>query len=310
MMEPERTPTISPPLPPPSLNALQRVIESAVIAVVSSATLYVVGSVYVEAFYGRMSIDANALDLAPPYIALQATHVVDSLLDYPIALLVFFLIYRFLLARGHWWRAWYETVRHRFGRLFLLVANAVVVAPLVISAIRAGDAAGTLYGNSIVSEVSKLMEQFGVALIAYVLWLSFGPRLLILFEIRQRKILPIALLFALYLLDALIATAHGAALDAELLMTGRSGISFAAIVTPAENAPPSFPTTGLIFVAARNWNYFFVERQPIPPSPRPTSHMVPFDWVKTIELRRINDAELELEPFMLGEDEFGTPLAP
>jgi hypothetical protein len=309
-MEPEPTTVISPLAPPAVLAGMQRVIESAVIAVTASATLYVVGSVYVEAYYGRMSIDANALDLAPPYIALQATHVIESLLQYPVTLVVFYLLYRFILARAHWWRAWYDTIQQRFGRLFLLVANAVIVAPLVVAAIQAGDDPGTIFGISIVSEVAKLMEQLGVALIAYVLWLSFGPRGLILTEIRQRKLLPIALLFALYLLDALIATAHGAALDAELLMTGKSGSSVAAVVTLAENAPQILPSSGLIFVAARNWNYFFVEQQPVPPSRRPTSHMVPFDWVKAIELRRLNDAALELEPFMFGEEAFGTPFPP
>jgi hypothetical protein len=297
-------------LPAPSFAALQRVVESAVIAVVSSATLYVVGSVYVEAYYGRMSIDANALDLAPPYIALQAIHVVESLLQYPITLLIFYLIYRFALSRAQWWHAWYEAVQHRFGRLFLLVANAIIVAPLVVAAIRAGDDPSTLYGNSVVSEASKLMEQFGVAMIAYILWLSFGPRDLILSQIRQRKVIPIALLFALYLLDALIATAHGAALDAELLMTGKSGSSVEAVLTLTDAAPPGLPSSGLLFVAARNWNYFLVERQPAPPSPRPTAHMIPFDWVKSIELRRVNNAEIELQPFMLGEQEFGTPFAP
>ena len=65
----------------PSFGPAQRVIESLVIAVVTSTGLFLVGSVYIEAYYSRMSIDATSLDLAPPYIALQAAHVVQSLIE-------------------------------------------------------------------------------------------------------------------------------------------------------------------------------------------------------------------------------------
>src|SRR3712207_7331017 len=46
--------------------------------------------------------------------------------------------------------------------------------------------------------------------------------------------IPIVLLFALYLLDALIATANGAAHDAELLMTGEADSSIAVEFTRSE----------------------------------------------------------------------------
>jgi hypothetical protein len=64
----------------------RKLIESVIIAVITSTGVYLVGSIYTEAYFGRMSIDAVALDLPPPYIALQATHAVQSLLVYPVVL--------------------------------------------------------------------------------------------------------------------------------------------------------------------------------------------------------------------------------
>ena len=55
-----------------------------VIAVGASTGLYLVGSVYTGSYYGRMSMEGTALDLTPPFIALQAAHVVESLLQYPL----------------------------------------------------------------------------------------------------------------------------------------------------------------------------------------------------------------------------------
>ena len=54
--------------------------------IATSTGVYLVGSVYTDDYYGRMSIDANALDLTPPFIALQAFHVLQSLLVYPVLL--------------------------------------------------------------------------------------------------------------------------------------------------------------------------------------------------------------------------------
>src|SRR5215208_6157947 len=50
------------------LGPAQRFIEAAAIAVVTSTGLYLVGSVYTDAYYGRMSIEVTSLDLSPPYI--------------------------------------------------------------------------------------------------------------------------------------------------------------------------------------------------------------------------------------------------
>ncbi len=280
----------------PNLGEARRVVESVIIAVITSTGLYLVGSVYTESYYGRMSIDAASLDLAPPFIALQSLHVVQSLLEYPGTLLLFYLIYRFVFSHREWWHVWHDRVRQRFGRLFLLVVNLLVVSPLVVAAIQAGNDLGAVYSSSVLSEVSELMEKFGVATIAYVLWLSFGPRLLILSEIRQRRLLPIALLFGLYLFDSLIATSHGAAFDAELLMTGASDSAIAVSFTLAEDATTTLPDAELILAIARGGNYYVVERQPMPPSTRPVAYAVPSGAVDMVRLQRINEADVELAP--------------
>jgi hypothetical protein len=280
----------------PNLGEARRVVESVIIAVITSTGLYLVGSVYTESYYGRMSIDAASLDLAPPFIALQSLHVVQSLLEYPGTLLLFYLIYRFVFSHREWWHVWHDRVRQRFGRLFLLVVNLLVVSPLVVAAIQAGNDLGAVYSSSVLSEVSELMEKFGVATIAYVLWLSFGPRLLILSEIRQRRLLPIALLFGLYLFDSLIATSHGAAFDAELLMTGASDSAITVSFTLAEDATTTLPDAELILAIARGGNYYVVERQPMPPSTRPVAYAVPSGAVDMVRLQRINEADVELAP--------------
>jgi hypothetical protein len=291
----------------PTFVAARRLVESVVVAVATSTGLYLVGSVYTEAYFGRLSIDAAMLDFAPPYIALQATHVVSSLLQYPVTLLVLYLLYRFLLSRARWWRTWYDVVHQRFGRLFLLVVNLLIVSPLVIAAIRAGTNAGVIFSSSILSEVSELMESFGLALLAYVVWLSFGPRVLILAEIRQHKLIPITLLFVLYLLDALITTADGAALDAALLMTGESDASIAVSFTLANDVRATLPDAELILIAARNGNYYVVERQPFPPNDRPVTYVVPFDAVDQARMQRINAAGSELDDIVLTIGEDATP---
>lgn len=273
----------------------QRLIESVVIAAATSTGLYLVGSVYTEAYFGRMSIDVSSLDLSPPYIALQSTHVLPSLLQYPLTLLTFFVIYRLLTPQMHRLISLYHGMRQRFGRLFLLLINVAVVSPLIIAAIRAGGASLLVQSSAIVSEIAELMDSFGVLMIGYVIWLSFGPRQFILSEIRQRKLVPILLLSMLYLLDSLIATAHGAALDAEMLMTGNSDSSIAITFTMANEQPGPASADGLLLVTMRNGHYFVVERQPLPPSRRPVAYVVPFDEVRSAAMQRVNRADLELD---------------
>src|SRR5215211_2633074 len=295
----------------PVFGTTQRVIESAIIAVATSTGLYLVGSVYTDAYFSRMSIEVTSLDLAPPFIALQSAHVLESLLEYPSALLFFYLIYRVLTSRIPRLRSWYDRARQRFGRLFLLIVNLLIVSPLLVSAVQAGIDAGFSASSSVLSEVTGLMASFGSLLVFYVIWLSFGPRQVILTQIRERKLIPIVLLAALYLLDALIATAHGAVGDAELLMSGESDSSIEVVFTMARGVRNTLPSSGLLLVTARNGNYYVVERQPFPPSGRPVAYVVPFDSVDSARTQRVNDADLAIDD-LVDEimDELATPTAP
>jgi hypothetical protein len=293
------------------LGPAQRFIEAAAIAVVTSTGLYLVGSVYTDAYYGRMSIEVTSLDLSPPFITLQAAHALESLLEYPLALIFFYLLYRVLTSRIPRLRSWYDRARQRFGRLFLLIVNVVIVSPLVIAAIEAGINAGISSTSSVLSEVTGLMGSLGSLLLFYVIWLSFGPRQVIIAQIRQRKLIPIVLLSALYLLDALIATANGAAVDAELLLTGDADSSIEVVFTMTEGVRNTLPSSGLLLVTARNGNYYVVERQDSPPSGRPVAYVVPFDSVDSARTQRVNEANPQFED-LVDEimDEFATPTAP
>ena len=62
-------------------EAARRVLESVIIAIITSTGLYLVGSVYSEAYYGRMSIEVSALDLTP--LCGPAGRAGVSLLEYP-----------------------------------------------------------------------------------------------------------------------------------------------------------------------------------------------------------------------------------
>lgn len=292
----------------PALGAARRAVESIVIALVTSTGLYLIGSVYLEAFYGRMSIDAAALDFAPPYVALQAFHVLQRLLQYPVSLMIFYFIYRALASRTTRLRTWYDSVQRRLGRLFLLIINLIIVSPLLAAAIRAGNDLDLIHASSVLSEVAELMETFGVILFFYVIWLSLGPRLTLLTQIRQHRVIPIALLFTLYLLDALVATGHSAARDAELLMTGQSDSSVVVEFTLADDVRATLPDTELLLVTTRLGNFYAVERQPIPPSTRPVTFVIPTGSVDSARLQRITDADIELWEMELMEEMFGTPI--
>jgi hypothetical protein len=292
-------------------GAAQRVIESAVIAVATSTGLYLIGSVYTDAYFSRLSIEVTSLDLAPPFIALQSAHVLESLLEYPFALLFFYLLYRLLTSRIPRLRSWYDRARQRLGRLFLLTVNLVIVSPLLIAAARAGIDAGLTGASTVLGDVAGLMGTFGSLLFFYMIWLSFGPRQTIFSQIRERKIIPIALLASMYLLDALIATADGAAADAELLLTGEAESSIEVVFTMTEGVRDTLPSSGLLLVTARNGNYYVVERQPVPPSRRPVAYIVPFDSVDSARTQRVNEADLQLEDLMDEfMDELATPSAP
>ena len=138
----------------PVFGSAQRVVESAVIAVATSTGLYLVGSVYTDAYFGRMSIEVTSLDLAPPFSALQSAHVLEALLEYPIALLFFYLLYRLLTSRIPRLRSWYDRARQRFGRLLLLIVNLVIVSPLLAASVQAGIDAGLNASSSVLGDIS------------------------------------------------------------------------------------------------------------------------------------------------------------
>jgi hypothetical protein len=295
----------------PVFGAAQRIIESAVIAVVTSTGLYLIGSVYTDAYYGRMSIEATTLDLSPPFIALQSAHVLQSLIEYPSAILFFYMLYRLLVSRWPQLRTWYDRAQQRFGRVFLLIVNVLIVAPLLAAALEAGIDEGIAGTTSVLSEVVGLMGTVAALLLFYLIWLSFGPRQTLVSQLRAHKLIPIALVFALYLLDALVSTANGASFDAELLMTGEADSSIEIHFRLKNEARDTLPDSGLILVTARNGSYYVVERQPIPPSGRPVSYAVPFGMVRTVRTQRVNEADPELEDVMIEiMEEIGTPTPP
>jgi hypothetical protein len=300
--------TASPALAPrATFEAARRVVESVVIAVATSTGLYLVGSVYVAAFYDRMSIEVTALDLAPPYIALQAVHVMESLLNYPLALLLVYVIARAITTRFPTTRTWPARLDQRFGRLALLIANVAIISPLLLPMWSAVDDPALADTNSVLSEVASMMVTTGIIFVCYLIWLSLGPRQVILTPIREHKLLPIALLFALYLLDALVTTAHDAAADAEILMTGVSDSSIAVTFTMA-NGVAALPNADLILVTVRNGHYFVVERQPVPPSPRPIAYAIPVRAVDAIRMQRTNEAAPAVDDFEYSQ--WATPAGP
>ncbi len=292
----------------PALGAARRAVESIVIALVTSTGLYLIGSVYLESFYGRMSIDAAALDFAPPYVALQAFHVLQALLQYPVSLMIFYFIYRALASRTNRLHSWYDSIQRRLGRLFLLIINLIIVSPLLAAAIRAGSDMKLIYASSVLSEVAELMETFGVILLFYVIWLSLGPRLNLLTQIREHRMIPIALLATLYLLDALVATGGSAARDAELLMTGQSDSSVVVEFTLADDVRDTLPDTELLLVTTRLGNFYAVERQPLPPGPRPVTYVIPSGSVDSARMQRITDADVELWELDFIDEMFSTPI--
>jgi hypothetical protein len=269
-----------------AMETAHRIVEPIVIAVVSSTGVYLVGSVYTEAYYGRMSIDAAALDLSPLTIALQAVHVVQSLLLYPGLVLVLYVLHRVVVARLPRARAWLGRQHQGIGRLVLLVVNGLIILPLILAAAAAGANRTLIQTNSVLSEVASLMQFTGFVLVVYVLWLSLGPRRLLLADLQRRRVVPIVLVFLLYLLGALVNTADRARANAERLMTGVSDASVA--ITFAMAPGRALPTSAdLLLVTIRNDHYFVVERQPDPPSRTPVALAIPIGVVDAVTMERV-----------------------
>lgn len=265
-----------------------------IIALVTSTGLYLVGSVYTDAYYGRMSIEVTSLDLPPTFIGLQSTHVLQGVLEYPSTLLIIYLLARRLSSWTRWLQARFELARRRFERPLLLLTNLIVILPLVLDAVQSVSQ-GWIPASSAVSEISNLLSNVVIILVIYAVWLSLGPRQLIFSQIRQRKIVPIALVGVAYLTSALITTADSGAQAAELFLLGTSDASLGIEFTIRHDVPVPLPETELLLVAARNSNYFVVERQSFPPSGRPVSYVVPFDAVEFAHVQRLNPAPLMLD---------------
>ena len=311
-MASERPTAAAPEAAPASESgeARRRLAESVILALVTSTGLYLVGSVYADAYYGRMSIEFTSLDLPPTYVGLQSMHMLQSLIAYPLTVLVWYLLARLLSSRMRWVRSWHDRARHRFERAVLLVTNLIVIAPLVVDAVR-NVAERPVVDGSVVSEVSALLINIAIVLVVYVLWLSLGPRATIFSQIRQRKLIPIGLVGMAYLTGALIATTYSGGQAAEFFMLGISDASLAVEFTMREGLPPVDTEAELLLVAARNGNYFVVERQGFPPDPRPSAFIIPFGSVEVARMRRVTDAGLELIDFLdprLWEE--ATPITP
>lgn len=286
----------------------RKFIESVIIAVVTSTGVYLVGSIYTETYFGRMSIDAVALDLPPPYIALQAVHAVQSLLVYPVVLLLLYLLDRFTAARLPRARSWLGRLADRLGWFAFLAVNLMVVLPLVLAAESAGSNRALIQTTSALSEAVSLMQFVALALVAYVVWLSLAQRAFLLAELKAHHTLPMALVAAIILLGALINTADRARTNAERLMTGASDTSLAVTLTMADERP--LPSDQLIFVAMRNSHYFVVERQPDPPSLTPRAFAVPYRAVEAVEFERVNPAPPSDKGFILSFDGSGEAPGP
>ena len=304
---PETTSLLAGSLPAvPGFGAAQRLVESVLLAAITSTGLYLVGSVYIDAYFGRMSMDATSLDLAPPYVALQAMHVLPSLLEYPITLGIVVGIYRLLRRRLERAHDAYDWMRRRMGRVFLFLINLVVVSPLLLATIRSMMDPLTMMSASVVGEVTELMRVFGGLLFFYVIWLSFSARRDVLGELRHRRWMPIVLLGMLYLLDALIASAHGAAQDAELLMSGYSASSMAITFDDPTGELDDLAQKELLLVITRNGMFYVVERQPYPASAQPVAYMIPGDQIVKARVQRVVPATQEL----VEETPDGSPIVP
>jgi hypothetical protein len=272
------------PVPASSLETVRRIAESVIIAVISSAGLYLVGSVYVDAYYGRLAIEPNSLDLSPPYVALQSIHALWGLLDYPLLLLLAFTLYRVLASPSRRSGQWLEPARKRFPRLLPALANIIVVAPLLLrAAVSLRDQ--ELPHRSALAEITSVLGYVGLILLVYVLWLGWDQRRFLLPEIQARKLVPIALVFTAYFLSALVTTGVVAELAAVDLLTGASPASLRVTFVTKPGVLPDLAGQELLLVAARNGAYYVVVRESSPPSPWATSYAIPLSSVEAVRVR-------------------------
>jgi hypothetical protein len=278
------------PVSKPTLETARRIAESLIIAAVSSAGLYLVGTVYTDAYYGRLSIEVNSLDLAPPYVALQSVHALWGLLEYPLILLLLYVLYRTFASPARRLVPWLTQTGRRFPRLLPILANLAVVAPLLLDAL-VSFRERELPHRSVLTEVTSVLRYAGLVLLLYVTWLGWSQRRFLVSEVRARKLVPITLVFLVYLLSSLAATGIVAELAAVDLLTDASDASLRVEFVTKPGVLPELAGKELILVTARNGAYYTVVREPFPPSQQPTSYVVPFTAVEAARVGRFNDDE-------------------
>ena len=268
---------------PSSLETLRRVSESVIIAAISSVALYLVGFVYVDAYYGRLSLEILPVDLPTPYVAMQSIHAVWGLLSYPLTLLIAIVLYRVLADPARGSGQWLAHARERWPRLLPVLANLLVVAPLLL---KAGESwqAGELAHRSVLTEITSVLGYMGVILLAYVLWLGWQRRFL-LSEIRARNTVSLALVFATYLLSALVFTGEAAELAAVDLLTAASPAATRVTFVTKPGVYPELADTDLVLVAERSGTYYVVARETSPPSPWATSYAIPASAIDAVRMR-------------------------
>lgn len=269
---------------PPAIESARRIAESVVIALVSSAGLYLVGTVYTDAYYGRLAIDVASLDLPPPYVALQSVHALWGLLDYPLTLLLAYLLYRVVAAPSRRVGRWVGRARERYPRLLPVVANLAVVGPLLLNAAVSLREPG-LPHRSALTEITSVLWYAGLALLVYAVWLGWERRRFLLTDIRARQTVPIVLVGVAYLLGALVTTGAAAELAAVELLTGASPGSLRVTFMTKPGVLPDLDGQDLILVAARNGAYHVVVREPSPPGPWATSYAISASSVEGVRVR-------------------------
>lgn len=257
-----------------SHETIRRVAESVIVALVSSASLYLLGAVYTDAYYRRLAIEVSSLDLPPSSVALQSVHALWGLVDYPLLLLLGFVLYQVAASPGRRTSQWMRELKARFPRLLPAAANVIVIAPLLRNA-ASSLRAEAMPHRSVVSEFSSVLGYVGLGLIVYVTWLGWDRRRFLVAELRARRVVPMALVFLAYLLGALVFTADAAELAATDLLTGASPASLRIRFVAEPGLLSEIEGKDLLLVTERNGAYFVVEQEPVPPSPWATSYSIP-----------------------------------
>ncbi|MCA9880614.1 MAG: hypothetical protein KC442_22615 [Thermomicrobiales bacterium] len=268
---------------PSSLETVRRISESVIIAAISSVALYLVGFVYVDAYYGRLSLEILPPDLPASYVALQSIHALWGLLNYPLTLLVAVVLYRVLADPSRSPGQWLARARERFPRLLPVLGNLIVVAPLLLKA-GARWLASELPHRSVRAEIASVLGYAGVILLLYALWLGWQRRYL-LTEITARQVVPLALVFAAYLLSALVYTGEAAELAAVDLLTGASPATTRVTFATRPGVFPELAGLDLFLVAERGGTWYVVAREASPPSPWATSYAIPAGVIDGVRMR-------------------------